>query len=66
MPHPVTKKDLYEPTHGSKILTMAPGLRGLEIIPFKVRPGACCEESFGTALEVIACLEPSGSAILGG
>ncbi|XP_028967449.1 bifunctional 3'-phosphoadenosine 5'-phosphosulfate synthase [Galendromus occidentalis] len=36
MPHPETKKDLYEPTHGSKVLTMAPGLRGLEIIPFKV------------------------------
>lgn len=35
MPHPVTKKDLYEPTHGSKVLTMAPGLQKLEIIPFR-------------------------------
>ncbi|KAB7501653.1 Bifunctional 3'-phosphoadenosine 5'-phosphosulfate synthase, partial [Armadillidium nasatum] len=36
MPHPETKQDLYEPTHGGKVLTMAPGLTGLEIIPFKV------------------------------
>lgn len=36
MPHPDTKKDLYEPTHGAKVLTMAPGLITLEIVPFKV------------------------------
>ena len=36
MPHPHTKKDLYEPTHGAKTLTMAPGLTQLEIIPFRV------------------------------
>ncbi|MCL4118771.1 UNVERIFIED_CONTAM: hypothetical protein GTU68_025204, partial [Idotea baltica] len=36
MPHPETKKDMYEATHGGKVLTMAPGLTGLEIIPFKV------------------------------
>ncbi|XP_038648915.1 bifunctional 3'-phosphoadenosine 5'-phosphosulfate synthase 1 [Scyliorhinus canicula] len=36
MPHPETKKDLYEPTHGAKVLTMAPGLLSLEIIPFRV------------------------------
>ncbi|XP_059928563.1 bifunctional 3'-phosphoadenosine 5'-phosphosulfate synthase 2-like [Gadus macrocephalus] len=36
MPHPETKKDLYEPTHGSKVLTMAPGLTSVEIIPFRV------------------------------
>uniref|UniRef100_A0A9J8B6U1 3'-phosphoadenosine 5'-phosphosulfate synthase 2b n=1 Tax=Cyprinus carpio carpio TaxID=630221 RepID=A0A9J8B6U1_CYPCA len=36
MPHPETKKDLYEPTHGGKVLTMAPGLTSLEIIPFRV------------------------------
>lgn len=36
MPHPETNKDLYDPTHGGKVLTMAPGLTGLEIIPFKV------------------------------
>ncbi|XP_054724790.1 bifunctional 3'-phosphoadenosine 5'-phosphosulfate synthase-like isoform X3 [Uloborus diversus] len=36
MPHPDTKKDLYEPTHGAKVLTMAPGLTQLEIIPFRV------------------------------
>uniref|UniRef100_A0A9J8CU97 3'-phosphoadenosine 5'-phosphosulfate synthase 1 n=2 Tax=Cyprinus carpio TaxID=7962 RepID=A0A9J8CU97_CYPCA len=36
MPHPDTGKDLYEPSHGSKVLTMAPGLISLEIVPFKV------------------------------
>nr|XP_039320977.1 bifunctional 3'-phosphoadenosine 5'-phosphosulfate synthase 2 isoform X3 [Saimiri boliviensis boliviensis] len=36
MPHPETKKDLYEPTHGGKVLSMAPGLTSVEIIPFRV------------------------------
>ena len=37
MPHPdPPKRDLYEGTHGGKVLTMAPGLQGLEIIPFRV------------------------------
>ena len=27
--------DLYEPTHGGKVLGMAPGLPQLEIIPFR-------------------------------
>lgn len=36
MTHPATGKDLYEPTHGAKVLTMAPGLITLEIVPFKV------------------------------
>jgi len=37
MPHPdPPKRDIYEPTHGRKVLGMAPGLTQLEIIPFKV------------------------------
>eukprot|EP00794_Sanderia_malayensis_P016925 gene16925-18632_t len=37
LPHPsVEKTDLYEPTHGGKVLTMAPGLTHLEVIPFRV------------------------------
>ncbi|CAF2991036.1 unnamed protein product [Rotaria socialis] len=37
IPHPSNKsKDLYEPTHGSRVLTMAPGLNQLHILPFKV------------------------------
>ncbi|XP_075255626.1 bifunctional 3'-phosphoadenosine 5'-phosphosulfate synthase-like isoform X2 [Convolutriloba macropyga] len=36
MPHPETKKDIYEPTHGRKVLGMAPGLNSLEIVPFRV------------------------------
>jgi len=37
LPNPeVPGTDLYEPTHGSRVLKMAPGLAGLEIIPFRV------------------------------
>ena len=37
MPHPdPPKRDIYEPTHGGKVLGMAPGLERIEIIPFKV------------------------------
>ncbi|XP_065679614.1 bifunctional 3'-phosphoadenosine 5'-phosphosulfate synthase isoform X1 [Hydra vulgaris] len=36
MPHPEQPGDLYDPTHGGKVLTMAPGLLQLEILPFKV------------------------------
>ncbi|CAB4026247.1 bifunctional 3 -phosphoadenosine 5 -phosphosulfate synthase-like isoform X1 [Paramuricea clavata] len=38
MPHPEKnpKEDLYDPTHGRKVLTMAPGLTELEIVPFRV------------------------------
>ncbi|CAG0917644.1 unnamed protein product [Notodromas monacha] len=37
MAHPdPPARDLYEPTHGAKVLTMAPGLTQLEIIPFRV------------------------------
>lgn len=30
------KGDLYEGTHGGRVLSMAPGLADLEIIPFRV------------------------------
>lgn len=36
MPHPDGGKDLYDHSHGSKVLTMAPGLTQLEIVPFRV------------------------------
>ncbi|CAK8684086.1 unnamed protein product [Clavelina lepadiformis] len=36
MPHPEEKRDLYEHSHGRKVLTMAPGLSQLEIVPFRV------------------------------
>lgn len=36
MPHPETKQDIYDPTHGSRVLQMAPGLEQLKIVPFKV------------------------------
>jgi len=34
--HPDTGDFLYDPTHGAKVLTMAPGLPNLEIVPFRV------------------------------
>uniref|UniRef100_A0A1B6E2A6 Uncharacterized protein n=1 Tax=Clastoptera arizonana TaxID=38151 RepID=A0A1B6E2A6_9HEMI len=40
VPHPdktlQPPRDLYEPTHGGRVLSMAPGLADLEIIPFRV------------------------------
>lgn len=38
LPHPDKGKggDLYDPTHGSRVLKVAPGLTNLEIIPFRV------------------------------
>ena len=40
MPHPnkssVPDGNLYDATHGARVLSMAPGLHNLEIIPFKV------------------------------
>lgn len=36
MPHPDTKKDIYDATHGSRVLQMAPALDNLQIVPFRV------------------------------
>lgn len=37
MGHPLEKRDLYDADHGKKVLSMAPGLERLNILPFKVR-----------------------------
>ncbi|XP_023156801.1 ATP sulfurylase 1, chloroplastic [Zea mays] len=36
MSHPTEKRDLYDADHGKKVLSMAPGLERLNILPFKV------------------------------
>ena len=36
MGHPDQPGDLYDATHGRRVLSMAPGLVHLEIVPFKV------------------------------
>ncbi|PKU85545.1 ATP sulfurylase 1, chloroplastic-like [Dendrobium catenatum] len=36
MSHPIEKRDLYDAEHGKKVLSMAPGLEKLNILPFKV------------------------------
>lgn len=36
MGHPTEKRDLYDPDHGKKVLSMAPGLEKLKILPFRV------------------------------
>uniref|UniRef100_A0A1D1YVP3 sulfate adenylyltransferase n=1 Tax=Anthurium amnicola TaxID=1678845 RepID=A0A1D1YVP3_9ARAE len=36
MSHPLEKRDLYDPDHGKKVLSMAPGLEKLNILPFRV------------------------------
>ncbi|PIN10167.1 ATP sulfurylase (sulfate adenylyltransferase) [Handroanthus impetiginosus] len=37
MSHPIEKRDLYDADHGKKVLSMAPGLEKLNILPFKMR-----------------------------
>jgi len=41
MGHPLEKRDLYDADHGKKVLSMAPGLERLNILPFKVIKPAC-------------------------
>ncbi|KAL4200138.1 hypothetical protein AMTRI_Chr03g54900 [Amborella trichopoda] len=36
MSHPVEKRDLYDADHGKMVLSMAPGLERLNILPFRV------------------------------
>ncbi|MBA0830837.1 hypothetical protein Goarm_015339, partial [Gossypium armourianum] len=36
MGHPIEKRDLYDADHGKKVLSMAPGLERLNILPFRV------------------------------
>ncbi|MQL80064.1 hypothetical protein Taro_012528 [Colocasia esculenta] len=36
MSHPIEKRDLYDAEHGKKVLSMAPGLEKLNILPFRV------------------------------
>ncbi|KAF3652660.1 ATP-sulfurylase 3, chloroplastic [Capsicum annuum] len=36
MGHPLEKRDLYDADHGKKVLSMAPGLERLNILPFRV------------------------------
>ncbi|MCO5580252.1 hypothetical protein L7F22_034118 [Adiantum nelumboides] len=36
MGHPTEKRDLYDPDHGKMVLSMAPGLERLNILPFRV------------------------------
>ncbi|KAF7837951.1 ATP sulfurylase 1, chloroplastic [Senna tora] len=36
MSHPIEKRDLYDADHGKKVLSMAPGLERLNILPFRV------------------------------
>ncbi|XP_069124379.1 bifunctional 3'-phosphoadenosine 5'-phosphosulfate synthase-like isoform X1 [Argopecten irradians] len=51
MPHPDGKRDLFDHTHGSKVLTMAPGLTQLEIVPFRVA-------AYNTKLKQMAFFDP--------
>lgn len=36
MKHPNGERDMFDPTHGKRVLSMAPGLEDLEILPFRV------------------------------
>ena len=36
IPHPLTGRDLYDPSHGKRVLQMAPGMTELRVLPFRV------------------------------
>lgn len=46
--------NLYDVTHGARVLTMAPGLQNLEIIPFRVA-------AYDNRLKKMAFFEPERS-----
>ncbi|KAK4751371.1 hypothetical protein SAY87_004853 [Trapa incisa] len=52
MGHPTEKRDLYDPDHGKKVLSMAPGLEKLNILPFRVA-------AYDTVAKKMAFFEPS-------
>ncbi|KAG0451038.1 hypothetical protein HPP92_026605 [Vanilla planifolia] len=52
MSHPLEKRDLYDADHGKKVLSMAPGLEKLNILPFKVA-------AYDKMLEKMAFFDPS-------
>jgi len=54
MGHPTEKRDLYNPDHGKKVLSMAPGLEKLNILPFKVA-------AYDMVAKKMAFFEPSRS-----
>ncbi|XP_022134257.1 ATP sulfurylase 2 [Momordica charantia] len=51
MGHPTEKRDLYDPDHGKKVLSMAPGLEKLNILPFRVA-------AYDTVAKKMAFFEP--------
>ncbi|KAF8406547.1 hypothetical protein HHK36_008635 [Tetracentron sinense] len=52
MSHPIEKRDLYDPDHGKKVLSMAPGLEKLNILLFKVA-------AYDTVEKKMAFFDPS-------
>ncbi|XWS25888.1 hypothetical protein CRYUN_Cryun27aG0106300 [Craigia yunnanensis] len=52
MGHPTEKRDLYDPDHGKKVLSMAPGLEKLNILPFRVA-------AYDTVAKKMAFFDPS-------
>ncbi|KAG8632357.1 ATP sulfurylase 2 [Manihot esculenta] len=54
MGHPTENRDLYDPDHGKKVLSMAPGLEKLNILPFRVA-------AYDTVAKKMAFFDPSRS-----
>ncbi|XP_062109474.1 ATP sulfurylase 2-like [Humulus lupulus] len=52
MGHPTENRDLYDPDHGKKVLSMAPGLEKLNILPFRVA-------AYDTVHKKMAFFDPS-------
>jgi len=58
MGHPTEKRDLYDPDHGKKVLSMAPGLEKLNILPFKVSISVTFPSPFPTSPPSLCVLTP--------
>ncbi|KAJ9165989.1 hypothetical protein P3X46_020796 [Hevea brasiliensis] len=54
MGHPTEMRGLYDPDHGKKVLSMAPGLEKLNILPFRVA-------AYDTMARKMAFFDPSRS-----
>lgn len=52
MKHPNGERDMFDPTHGKNVLSMAPGLEKLEILPFRVA-------AYDKTIEKMSFFDPS-------
>lgn len=64
MGHPVEERDLYDPDHGKKVLSMAPGLERLNILPFRVCSADAHYSNINSSLRLRNCPIPKTVCLL--